>query len=162
MVQLSYRDFVVRDWHADDRQAAAGVIATVLAEYELGWEPTGADRDVLQVEQAYGQAGGEFWVVEQAGQIVGTAAYYPIDRAPQAVEIRKMYLVPAVRRQGLGRFLLTQLETTIAAAGYAEIWIETASVLREAVQLYEQSGYAPATGVETARCDRVYHKRIVP
>jgi putative acetyltransferase len=154
------RDVQVRDWQPADRQAAAAVIRTVLAEYGLGWEPTGADQDVLQVETAYQAVGGEFWVVEQAGQIVGTAAYYPIGRSPNAVEIRKMYLLPTVRGQGLGRWLLAQLEAAIAEAGYRTIWIETASVLREAVQLYERSGYIPATGVETDRCDLVYCKSI--
>jgi putative acetyltransferase len=67
-----------------------------------------------------------------------------------------------VRGQGLGRLLLTQLEGAIAQAGYTAIWIETASVLREAVQLYERSGYQPATGVETDRCDLVYYKSIAP
>jgi GNAT superfamily N-acetyltransferase len=110
MANFTHGDFHVRDWQPADRQAAADVIRTVLAEYGLGWEPTGADRDVLEVESAYQQAGGEFWVVEQAGQIVGTAAYYPIGRSPNAVEIRKMYLQRSVRGQGLGRFLLTQLE----------------------------------------------------
>jgi putative acetyltransferase len=28
------------------------------------------------------------------------------------------------------------------------------------VKLYENSGYQPATGVETKRCDRVYVKSI--
>jgi putative acetyltransferase len=133
-----------------------------LAEYGLGWEPTGADQDVLQVERAYQQVGGAFWVVERLGTIVGTAAYYPITRGTKAVEIRKMYLRPEVRGKGLGRWLLGQLEGAIAQANYQEIWIETASVLREAVQLYERSGYQPATGVETDRCDRVYCKRLVP
>jgi putative acetyltransferase len=155
----------IRSWHPDDRAAAAGVIATVLAEYGLGWEPEGADRDVLQVENCYLDRGGEFWVVEQAGKIVGTAAYYPIDRPESlpgsAVEIRKMYLLPQVRGQGLGRFLLAQLETRIASRGFTDLWIETASVLKEAVLLYEKSGYQPATGVETARCDRVYLKRFI-
>ncbi len=160
-MQISYRDFQIRDWQPGDRQAAAAVIQTVLMEYGLGWEPLGADQDVMQVEQAYRSAGGEFWVVEQAGQIVGTAAYYPHHRIPNAVEIRKMYLLPTVRRQGLGQFLLTQLEAAIVAAGHKAIWIETATVLREAVQFYEQAGYLPTTGVETARCDRVYCKQIM-
>ncbi len=160
MTNLTYGEFQIRDWQPDDREAAAEVIRTVLAEYGLGWEPTGADQDVLQVEQAYQAVGGAFWVVEQAGTIVGTAAYHPIARGNQAVEIRKMYLRPEVRGQGLGRWLLGQLEGAIAQAGYQEIWIETASVLCEAVQLYERSGYQPATGVETDRCDRVYCKRL--
>lgn len=155
-----YRGFRVRDWQAADRFIAADLIAAVLAEYGLGSEPTGADQDVLNVETAYWNTGGQFWVVEQDDRLVGTAGFYPMARGKRAVEIRKMYLLPEVRGQGLGRFLLQALEETIAAQGYQEIWIETASVLKEAVQLYENSGYRPTTGVETARCDRVYVKRI--
>lgn len=159
-MQRTYRNFQIRAWQPADRQAAAAVIQTVLMEYGLGWEPLGADQDVMQVEQAYQSTGGEFWVIEQAGQIVGTAAYYPHQRVPNAVEIRKMYLLPSVRRQGLGRFLLTQLEASIIAAGYRTIWIETATVLRAAVKFYEQAGYRATTGVETARCDLIYYKQI--
>ena len=154
----NYQTFLIRDWQVGDRAIAAEVIRSVLVEYGLGWEPGGADRDVLEIETYYWQTGGEFWVIEQQGIVVGTAAYYPIQREPNAVEIRKMYLVPAARGQGLGRFLLQQLESAIAARGFEQIWIETASVLQEAVKLYENNGYAPATGVETDRCDRVYVK----
>jgi putative acetyltransferase len=159
--QLIYQDFVIRPWQPADRLAIAAVIGTVLAEYGLGWEPELADRDVLEVEKYYLDSGGEFWSIEQQGQIVGSAGYYPIDRGNQAVEIRKMYLLPTTRGQGLGRFLLAELERSIAQQNFREIWVETATVLAEAVRLYETSGYLPATGVETARCDRVYVKYLV-
>lgn len=160
-MHISYQGFRVRAWQPTDRVAAADVIRSVLAEYGLGWEPAGADRDVLEVESCYLAAGGEFWVIEQQNTLIGTSAYYPIARGHKAVEIRKMYLVPEARGQGLGRFLLRELEQAIAARGYTQIWIETASVLTEAVQLYESSGYQPATGVETERCDRVYVKQLL-
>ncbi len=155
---MSYQDFVIRSWDPRDRTAAAALIAQVLAEHGLGWEPMGADRDVLTIEACYTAIGGEFWVVERQGFLLGTAAYYPISRTPNAVEIRKMYLLPPARGQGLGRFLLHQLERRIAEQGFSDIWIETSSLLQAAIQLYETSGYAPATGVETPRCDRVYRK----
>ena len=159
-MKIFYQDFLIRDWHQSDRAVAASVIRDVLIEYGLPWEPKGADRDVIEVESFYLAAGGEFWVVERQGQVVGTAAYYPIERGHQAVEIRKMYLLPALRGKGLGKYLLQQLEEAIAAKGFKEIWIETASVLKEAVQLYQRSGYQSATGVETQRCDRVYVKKF--
>lgn len=161
-MQINYRNFLIRDWQPGDRTTAADLIASVLVEYGLGCEPCGADQDVLQVETAYWQKGGEFWVVEQAGNIIGTAAYYPVSRGENAVEIRKMYLLPQARGQGLGRFLLQQLEQAIAQRGYRQIWLETATVLKEAVQLYESSGYQLGTGVETQRCDRVYSKTLTP
>ena len=160
-MQANYKDFLIRDWQTSDRNAAAAVIASVLKEYGLGWEPIGADRDVLEIENYYLATGGEFWVVEFQSQVVGTAGYYPFHRGEKAVEIRKMYLLPQVRGLGLGRFLLQELEKAIAVNGFQQIWIETASVLVEAIELYESSGYQPATGVETARCDRIYGKNLV-
>jgi len=194
----TYKDFLIRNWEQSDRTPASEVIRSVLSEYGLGWEPNGADRDVLQVEECYLATGGEFWVIEHLtstkdsseitnlqasegrlrsfsrdfsrqaniikhqNQIVGTAAYYPIHRGEKAVEIRKMYLLPSARGLGLGKYLLQQLEKAIASRGFQQIWIETASVLAEAVKLYESNGYQPATGVETARCDRVYVKNLSP
>ncbi|BAZ45366.1 GCN5-related N-acetyltransferase [Chondrocystis sp. NIES-4102] len=155
-----YQNFQIRDWVKSDRDQAAAVIKTVLEEYGLPWQPELADRDVIEVEAAYLNVGGEFWVVELEGKIVGTAAYQPIERGQKAVEIRKMYLLPTVRGQGLGKYLLRQLEQAIAGKQYQEIWIETASVLQEAVQLYERNGYLPSSGVETARCDLVYCKQL--
>jgi putative acetyltransferase len=159
-MHYKYQDFLLRPWQTVDRQPVADLISGVLAEYGLGWEPAGADRDVLEIEKFYLESGGAFWSAEQAGQIVGSGGYYPISRGPRAVEIRKMYLHPKVRGRGLGRFLLGQLEADIRQRGFQEIWIETATVLKEAVILYENHGYQPSSGVETLRCDRVYVKHL--
>ena len=155
-----YQNFIIRNWQESDRTLASQVISSVLSEYGLPWQPEEADKDVLQIEAYYLKTGGEFWVIEQENQIVGTAAYYPINRGEKAVEIRKMYLLPKVRGLGLGKFLLQQLETVISAGGFEQIWIETASILTEAVKLYESNGYLPTTGVETTRCDLVYVKYL--
>ena len=157
----TYHNFLIRSWEERDRAPASQIISQVLAEYGLPWSPGDADRDVVEVEQFYQQTGGEFWVIEQQAQLVGTAGYYPIVRGNQAVEIRKMYLLPSVRGKGLGKFLLQQLESAIRSRNYHEIWVETATVLKEAVQLYERNGYQPAEGVETARCDLVYVKKLI-
>ncbi|MCX7596398.1 MAG: GNAT family N-acetyltransferase [Fischerella sp.] len=160
MTNSYYQKFFIRPWEERDRIPAAEVIRSVLSEYGLEWEPDGADRDVLQVEKYYLGTGGEFWIIEYQNQVVGTGAYYPVTRGEKAVEIRKMYLLPSVRGVGLGKYLLQQLEDAIARRGFEQIWIETASVLVEAVKLYESNGYQPATGVETTRCDRVYVKLL--
>lgn len=162
MAERRYRDFWVRPWQAGDRQIAADLIGAVLAEYGLNWEPDEADRDVIDIERCYLDSGGAFWVVERGGQLLGTSGFYPVERGDRAVELRKMYLHPQARGVGLGRFLLRELEAEIQRRGFRTIWLETASVLNEAVQLYETSGYQAATGVETARCDRLYVKHLDP
>ena len=165
-MRSAYKDFLIRDWVESDRTSAANVIRAVLEEYGLGWEGGasccgGADQDAVEVEKYYLATGGEFWVVERDGEIVGTGGYHPIERGQNAVEIRKMYLLPAARGYGLGRHLLSQLEQAIAKKGFAQAWVETATVLREAVKLYERNGYEPMAGVETERCDKVYCKTLV-
>ena len=157
-MEILYQDFLIRDWQTKDRIPTATLIEGILTEYGLPWQPEIADRDVVEVEKFYLEAGGEFWVVEKKGEIVGTSAYYPIERGNKAVEIRKMYLDSLVRGKGLGKFLLKQLELAIASQGFLEVWLETASVLSEAVKLYESFGYQRVTEVETARCDRAYKK----
>jgi putative acetyltransferase len=159
---IAYKNFKIRDWQPGDRHRAAAVIRQVLTEYGLPWQPDGADQDVIAVEDYYLEKGGTFWVVEHHGSLIGTSGFYPIHRQKNAVEIRKMYLLPTARKQGLGSFLLQQLETAIANQGFTTIWIETASILKEAVRLYESKGYLAATGVETDRCDRVYVKSLTP
>ncbi|GFE68127.1 GNAT family N-acetyltransferase [Chroococcus sp. FPU101] len=155
-----YQDYLIRGWQVQDSSTVISLIQQVLTEYGIAWEPESADQDVVEIEKYYLENNGEFWVVETQGKIVGTAAYYPISRGIKSVEIRKMYLLPEARGKGLGSYLLRQLETTIQEKGFQEIWIETVTVLKEAVQLYEKNGYLPASGVETNRCDRVYVKNI--
>jgi putative acetyltransferase len=156
----TFGPYWVRPWQPGDRDAAMALVAQVLAEYNLTCEPVGSDRDVAEVEACYWATGGEFWVIERDGALVGTAGYRPVPRGERAVELRKMYLLPQARGQGLGRYLLNRLEDAIQRRGFGEIWLETASVLKEAVGLYETSGYQPTSGVETARCDRVYRKLL--
>ena len=162
-MHTQYLSYLIRDWQPADRKAAAHVVETVLTEYGLGWEGTcggSADQDAGEVETHYWQTGGEFWVVESAGEIVGTAAYCPTDRSDNGAEVRKMFLLPMARGQGLGRYLLTQIEMAARQRGVQTLWLETATVLDRAVALYEKSGYLPAAGVETARCDRIYYKPL--
>ncbi|MBE9113846.1 GNAT family N-acetyltransferase [Nodosilinea sp. LEGE 07298] len=158
----TFGPYLIRSWQPGDRDDALALIAQVLQEYNLTCEPADSDRDAQDVEVCYWETGGEFWVVEVDEVLVGTAGYRPTSRGLSAVELRKMYLRPQARGQGLGRYLLSTMESAIQQRGFEEIWLETASVLKEAVGLYEASGYKPASGVETARCDRVYRKKLAP
>lgn len=88
---------------------------------------------------------------------VSAAAYYPIPRGEKAIEIRKMYLLPVVRGRGIGCYLLQKLEKVIARRVFPEIWLETASVFREAVCLYEKQGYQLTRGNPQVR-SHIYQK----
>jgi putative acetyltransferase len=164
-------ELLLRNWCERDRNTTGELIARVLSEYGLVWEPNGADADVLRVEQEYFGAGGEFFVLEHkpTAQIVGSVGWYPLPpetNAPLRAELRKMYLERSFRGRGLGRLLLAFAEARIRQTSCApwQVILESASVLERACALYRRSGYtdlAAATN-QTKRCDVVLTKWIAP
>ena len=117
-IVFTYVGYKVRHWMPKDKQAVCEIVQKCLQSYGLHFEPEGEDIDVVDVENYYIKDDkGQFWVVndETTNKLVGTAVYYKIidtgqsyrdNKRPNAVEIRKMYLLPEVRRKKLGRSLL--------------------------------------------------------
>ncbi len=58
-------------------------------------------------------------------------------------EIKRMWVAPAARGQGLGRRLLADLEARSRALGHHTVRLDTNSVLAEAIATYESAGYRP-------------------
>ncbi len=61
--------------------------------------------------------------------------------AERAVEVKRMYVVPAARRGGLARLMLAHLEATARTAGADAVLLETGTRQPEAMALYESAGY---------------------
>ena len=66
--------------------------------------------------------------------------------ADDAVEIKRMYVVPTARGLGLARRVLAELESAAAATGYARALLGTGDRQPEAIALYESAGYRPVPG----------------
>jgi putative acetyltransferase len=76
------------------------------------------------------------------GEPVGRAA---IQRAgPATAELKRMYVTPASRGQGIARALLAGLEELASNSGYQTLRLATGVRQPEAMRLYESCGYVPA------------------
>ena len=75
---------------------------------------------------------------DATGAAVGTAA---IARNADWAEIKRMWVAPAARGQGLSRRLLAALESHAQAEGIAVIRLETGIHNTEALGLYARTGY---------------------
>ena len=62
---------------------------------------------------------------------------------PGVAELKRMYVVPSHRGRGFARAVLRHLESSAAAAGAAQVVLETGTRQPEAIALYAASGYAP-------------------
>ena len=73
-----------------------------------------------------------------------------------------MYLHRAYRGKGLGRRLLEDALARARQAGFRRITLETASVLKEAIRLYERYGFKPFRPDHlSCRCDQAYVLELV-
>jgi putative acetyltransferase len=152
--------FELRDAVDADAAAVRSVVFAVLGEYGLSPDPAGADQDLFALSEHYAANGGWFAVLtEPSGVVVGTAGLKLLREG--VFELRKMYLLAAHRGRGLGRFLLTRSLDEARLRGASKVVLETATVLREAVRLYESFGFRPVEHVPDAcRCDLVMERTL--
>ena len=139
--------------------AMQSLICSVLIEYGLTPDLQGTDADVLNIEQYYRDEGGEFYAIYRGAEMCGTMGLKNLGNG--VCELRKMYLLPSVRGRGLGRFILQWAISEALRLGFKTMQLETASVLKEAIALYEQNGFSRACGApHVSRCDRIYSKKL--
>jgi GNAT superfamily N-acetyltransferase len=92
----------------------------------------------------FGPPSGGFLIGYLGGVPVAMGGVRPYEDG--AVEIKRMYVVPEVRGQGLSRVMLDALEDLARALGASRVVLETGEKQPEAMRLYETSGYQRITG----------------
>ena len=88
--------------------------------------------------------GGLFLVAEVDGVPAGCGAWRL--HAPGVAEIKRVYVVPRFRRQGLAALLVATLERAAAAAGARAVVLNSGARQPEALALYAGLGYTPVPG----------------
>lgn len=87
---------------------------------------------------------------------VGCGAIKEFDAA--TVEVKRMFVLPEHRGQGIAGQVLRALETWAKELGYTQSVLETGKKMEDAIQLYRSKGYwatenyGQYAGVETSVC----------
>ena len=148
-------EIFVRSASNEDCGRVQALVFGVLREYGLEPDLESTDRDIADIEAHYTNRGGIFELIEDAeGNLLGTCGLYPI--SAETVELRKMYFARGLRGRGVGKQTLRRMIETARALGFKRLYLETATVLKEAVALYEKFGFVPTEEKHTPRCDAAY------
>jgi GNAT superfamily N-acetyltransferase len=110
---------------ADDQQTE--IRARYGGKLEPGRPPSAADVAVVLLAS------------EDDGTPLGCGALRPLDDG--AVEVKRMYVVPAARGRGVGGAVLAGLEAAARERGWTTLRLETGPLQPEAVALYTGAGY---------------------
>jgi len=88
-----------------------------------------------------------YYVAVKDGLLVGGAGIFPTEALPQdTCELVKMYLSPAARGLGLGRFMIDQCLQKARENGFRSVYLETMPELKKAVSVYEKFGFTYLKG----------------
>ena len=153
-------EIIIRRANNSDCENVQKLVFGVLGEYDLPLDTGATDRDIFDIETSYLKRGGVFEIIEdREGNLLGTVGLYPLDA--ETVELRKMYFAKELRGRGFGKLMLEKMIERARTLGYKKIYLETASVLREAVRLYEKYGFKPTDEKHTPRCDAAYILELI-
>jgi len=80
-----------------------------------------------------------FVVARRDGRAVGCGGFRRLEDG--CAELRRVFVAPSARQQGIAQLILARLEHLARVAGYQTIRLETGSRQAEALRLYERAGY---------------------
>ncbi|MBW8190212.1 GNAT family N-acetyltransferase [Neiella marina] len=83
--------------------------------------------------------GGVFLITYSGQEVAACGAFYPLNKSE--IELKRMYVLPDYRGQGLARRLVAHLEDIGRKQGYAKMLLETGRRQPEAIGLYLSEAY---------------------
>lgn len=127
-----------------DNKTVVSIVRTNLENYGLDIPGTAYFDPELNNLCAYYAADPDkrrYFVAEQGGTVIGGVGVAEFPPIAKCAELQKIYLTDSAKGKGIGRRLLNSALNFAKSAGYEKIYLETHSSLKEALILYEKSGF---------------------
>jgi GNAT superfamily N-acetyltransferase len=100
----------------------------------------GFDRELADLPGDYAPPKGRLLLAEYGGQLAGCVALHRLD--DEICEMKRLYLRPQFRGQGIGRVLVERVIDEARTIGYRRMRLDTvAPIMRDAVAMYRRFGF---------------------
>jgi GNAT superfamily N-acetyltransferase len=119
-----------------DQQEARCLILAGLGEH-WGFIDPACNPDLEDISASY--PGASFMVARIDGRLVCTGALVP--RGEEAAEVVRMSVAPDLRRQGIGRQMLSRLVEQARRRGFRRVYLETTAHWQEVIDFYLDYGF---------------------
>jgi len=140
----------IRRARRSDAPAIASVLRASFAEYESLYTRAAFAATTPTTEEIARRLGeGPTWIALLHRTLVGTVSAVP---RGEALYVRSMAVVPEVRRRGVGRLLLEQVERYADERGFRCLDLSTTPFLTSAIALYERAGFKRSDGEPRELC----------
>ncbi len=142
--------FDVRRCESDDWALARAHLEAYALALGVDLSPQGFAREVADLRAAYPHPGG-VWLAAQEGRVVGSVAARPLGGG--LGELKRLYVLPEVRRRGIGRALVERALRAGQEAGWRAVRLDTLGGMEGAQALYRALGFRPIAP---------YHQPLLP
>jgi ribosomal protein S18 acetylase RimI-like enzyme len=101
----------------------------------------GFDQELASLPGKYAPPHGELLIaVDEAGEAVGCVAFRPVE-SDGVCEMKRLYVAPAGREQGLGKALMLAAIGEARRIGYREMRLDTLPSMIAAQAMYREAGF---------------------
>jgi putative acetyltransferase len=134
---------IIREIQQDDNAAIEQIIKATLLEFGLPMLGTVyEDQEIVKMYESYQLENEVYYVIENEGVILGGGGIKQLkDFDTDVCELQKMYLLPKARGKGYGDLLFNACLDAAKQKGYKRCYLESASQLKVAIQIYEKAGF---------------------
>lgn len=135
-LQLVKNDFGIRRAISSEVDAAYSIVE----EYYTAM--TVVARDTREeFARLYFQEGAGIWLARHEERVIGCIALRAMPQFADSGEVKRLYVQPEYRGQGIAAALHEALETYARNLGYQWLYLDTADNMTSAIRFYEAHGY---------------------
>ena len=119
--------------------------------------------ELADLQKKYGfPAGRLLAAIADHGDVVGCVAY--CRHSAVRCEMKRLYVLPAYRKDGIGQALLTEIVNLAAADGYEEMVLDTLLPMESAIRLYRRNGFEEIPAYYENPMDDVlyFRRKLIP
>lgn len=124
-----------------DLPAIASLFRAYAASLPIDLRYQNFDDELASLPGKYAPPTGALLIARDAsGEALGCVAMRPLDE-PGICEMKRLYVAPAGRGQGLGKKLALAIIEAARVAGYREMRLDTLATMHDAQRLYRALGF---------------------
>jgi GNAT superfamily N-acetyltransferase len=143
----------IRRARPDDGPAVRRFVFATFEEYAIEADPEGLDKDVMTFGEDPEPV--DAFVADVDGVAVGSVMVSP--RPGTTGWLSKFFVDAAFRGRGVGKALLARAVEAARARGYRRLELDTRTFFKEAVHLYESTGWTRSEEIpKSGPCDAIY------
>ncbi len=129
----------------EDREAVIAIFREYVASPRASLEYQDYESEFATLPGTYAPPAGCLLLAWQDGQIAGCAALRPVDA--RIAEMKRVYVRPGRRGEGIGRRLVQDLLLLARQRGYERVCLDVLPEFTAALALYRTLGFQPAPAV---------------